>query len=222
MEKRKIIFGTYDTAVNGRWTLAEWNLSAAMYRQNMVAVPGRDGDLDVSTVLTDGVPRYENRTLTARLECSEGTRLDRETTINTMVNWLDGWRLDIILPDDPWHYVTGRMHVERLYNDNAHAAVEVTAVCDPWRYNQHETVVELTATESAQIARLGNEGRRSVVPVLVISGENAEVNLTHEAASWVLGAGTYQLPDLVLNQGGAELTYSGTGVLTFTYREAVL
>ncbi len=219
---RKIILGTYDTELNGPWTLASWELSPAEHRQQLVEVPGRDGELDLSTALTDGVPRYGSRQLVATLERSDGTRLDREAAINTMVNWLDGWRLDIRLPDDEGHYLQGRVHVAKNYNDLAHASVTVTAICDPWRYNNNETVLNFTAGETVQTARLTNSGRRSVVPVLQITGDGAAVTLVYGSASWVLGAGTYQLPDLVVHQGGISVEYSGTGVLRFTYREAVL
>lgn len=221
MEKRKIIFGTYNTAEQG-WTLTGWTFDAAEYQSNLVEVPGRNGPLDLSTALTDGEPRYGSRTLVATLERSDGTRLDREAAINTMVNWLDGWRMDIQLPDDGGHYITGRVHVAKEYNDPAHAAVTVTAVCDPWRFANYETVIRLAAAEAAQTARLPNSGRRSVVPVLQITGDSAAVNLVYGGSSWALSAGTYQLPDIVLAQGGIEITYSGTGELSFTYREAVL
>ena len=48
-------------------------------------------------------------------------------------------------------------------------------------------------------------------------------NINAETPSNILlGAGTYQLPDLVVHQGGADIQYSGAGELSFTYREAVL
>lgn len=219
---RKIVFGTYDTQANGPWTLASWSLSPAEYRSQFVEVPGRDGDLDLSTVLTDGAPRYRSRTLTARLERSDGTREDREAAINTMINWLDGWRMDIRLPDDDTHYIIGRVHVIKEYNDLAHAAVTVTAVCDPWRYANYETVIALTAEATTREARLTNSGRRTVVPVLQVTGEAVSLNLAFSGSSWALGAGIYQLPDIVVPQGGATITYSGTGSVSFTYREAVL
>ena len=96
---RKLILGTYDTILNGPWTLSALELTAAQQRTQFVEVPGRDGELDLSAALTDGAPRYGNRTLTATLERSDGTRMDREYAINTMVNWLDGWRMDVRLPD---------------------------------------------------------------------------------------------------------------------------
>lgn len=222
MEKRKITFGTYDTAVDGLWTLAAWSLSSAQHVTNYVAVPGRDGSLDLSTAITDGEPRYNDRTLTATFESSEGTRLERDGRINVMTNWLDGWRMNIELPDDPDHYITGRLHIQKDYNDPAHAAVTVTAVCDPWRYNKQETLLQLQAGETTETAILPNYGRRTAVPVLTIEGEAANVLLAIDGASWALGPGTYQLPDLIVPQGGRIITYSGTGTLSFAYREASL
>lgn len=222
MVKRGTIIGTYDTAAQG-WTMTSWELSPPEYESNLVEVPGRiDGPLDLTAALTSGEPRYKARTLTATFERSDGTRLEREAAINTMVNWLDGWRQDIVPPDDAEHYITGRVSVQREYNDPAHAAVTVTAVCDPWKYSKMETVANLTATADAQTATFVNNGRRTVVPVLVVTGTSS-LSLQFGTATWALGAGTYQLPDVLLTQGSHELTYSGEGMtLKATYREAVL
>lgn len=222
MQNRKLIIGTYDTDHHGPWTLSSLALSAPEFQSNLVEVPGRHGPLDLSAVLTDGEPRYGSRTLTATLERSDGTRLEREAAISTMVNWLDGWRMDIQLPDDDAHYITGRVHVVPEYNDPAHAAVTVTAICDPWRYNNYETVVSVTAEVEEKPVRLTNSGRRSVVPVIEITGEGASFRLVFGTNSWTLGPGTYQLPDLVVPQGGVQVSVSGVGVASFTYREAVL
>lgn len=219
MEKRGLTIGTYNT-VEHLWTLAALEFSAPEYQENFLDVPGRDGALDLSAALTNGAPTYHSRTLTVKLECSEGTRLTREAAINTMVNWLDGWRQDIVLPDDPGHYITGRVSVAKEYNDNAHAAVTVTAVCDPWRYAKDETVYTLTAATTEKTQALANAGRRTAVPLLTITG--GTVLLKYGGFSWSLGAGTYQLPDLILPQGGGTLTYSGAGTLRISYREAVL
>ena len=223
MDKRKIIFGTYDTALTGLWTLASWTLSPAVYQQNLQPVPGRrKGPLDLSTALTDGEPIYDSRTLVVTLESSEGTRLERKSRIDTMINWLDGWVLQIELPDDPTHYITGRVSVAENYNNDAHASVTVTAVCEPWRYAVAETQVRLTAATNVKTADLINLGRMTVLPLLEVSGASANVLLEFGASSWALGPGSYQLTDLVLPQGSSVLTYSGTGTVKLTYREAVL
>lgn len=219
---RKLIIGTYDTVNNGPWTLSALQLTDPEYQQNFVTIPGRSGMLDLSAVLTDGEPVYGSRTLTATLETSNGTREDREQLISILTNWLNGWRMNIVHPDFPDYYLTGRVQIEKQYSDLAHAAVTVTAICDPWKYANNETQVSLTATDDAQTAQLTNNGRMTVVPLLTVEGDGASVRLVFGAASWVLGPGTYQLPDLRLPQGSHELTYSGSGDIGLTYREAVL
>lgn len=219
MAKRGMIIGSYYT--NVRWTLASWELSAPEQITDMVDVPGRrKGPLDLSTALTDGDPVYGSRTLEATFECSEGTRMEREAWINQMVNGLDGYTHHIVLPDDPLHYLVGRVNVIRLYNDLAHASVQVVATCEPWKYSSAETITTLTATAEAQTATLPNNGRLAVVPLLTVTG--GTVNLVSGSYSWALGAGTYMLPDLLLLYGGKVITYSGSGKLTASYREGVL
>lgn len=222
MKKRGLTLGTYNTADYG-WVLqAGWKLSPAEQKTNYVDRPGGDGSWDLSTTLTDGIPRYKTRTLTATFECSDGDRLSRETKIRNMINLLDGMQENIKLPDDDFHYIFGRLHVSRDYNDLAHAAVTVTAVCDPWKYSNTETVVGLTASATKQAVKLTNKGRRSVVPTLNVTGTGASVRLEYGTGSMALGVGTYQWPDLLLTPGSHEVLYSGTGSVTITYREAVL
>lgn len=225
MEKRGLILGEYDTAEN-LWTLTSWKLTKAAQVQNFVSVPGRAVPLDLSTSLTDGQPYYGSAGLEAILESSEGTRLDRKDRIDLMVNYLDGRSLEIFLPDDPERYLVGRIQVQPDYNDLAHGAVKVSAVCEPWLYSVTETVVTLTATDSEQTAKLINSGRLAVVPSVVVTGE---ANIVFGASSWSLTGGTYYLPELYLTPGTGlvlpgvhELTYSGAGTVTLTYREAVL
>lgn len=222
MKKRALIIGTYHTDFDGLWTLAALQLTDPEYQAHFQEIKGRDGPLDFSTVLTDGVPRYGSRTLTALLECSEGTRQDRQDRISKMVNALDGWRLDIIHPDYPAYYLTGRVQIKLEYNDLAHAAVTVTAICDPWLYSRDERVYAVTAAETPQTLVLTNAGRRVAVPQVVITGNGADVLIECGTVSLAMGQGTYKLPDLLLPTGDTLIKYSGTGVAKITYREAVL
>ena len=224
MQKRTIIIGTYDTARDGLWLLSSFTLEKAVAHESYTEIPGHSAPLDLSTVLTDGEPYYESRQFEAVFESSEGTRLEREEHINRMVNQLDGWRFNIVLPDDPLHYINGRVSVEKLYNDLAHASVRVTATCDPWRYYNSETVVGLIATSTEQTASLMNTGRLSVVPNITVTGGSVNLvfNTGAEEFRWALSPGEYVLSDIYLRTGSAPLRYSGTGKMTLRYREAVL
>lgn len=222
MEKRKIIFGEYNTAEHG-WTLcAGWAFSAPVHKSHYVDKPAGDGTWDLSTAISDGLPRYNDRSLKAAFECSEGTRMEREATIREMINQLDGLRVNIILPDDDAHYIVGRLSVAREYNDLAHARVAVSAVCEPWKYENDETIMTLTAATNKNAAILHNEGRRAVVPTLTVEGDGSSVLLEYGSSSIALSPGTYQWPLLLLTPGTHSVTYSGSGKLTIKYREAVL
>lgn len=224
MQKRKIIIGTYDTALEGLWTLTGWAFSSPQHKTSYADVPGHSGPLDLSTVLTDGEPYYDSRQFEATFESSEGTRLEREERINDMINKLDGWKFNIILPDDALHYITGRVRVEKIYNTPAHASVRVSAVCDPWRYNNTETVVGLIATAEEQTVTLINRGRLSVVPTIDVLGGSVLLKFTvgDDIRSWDPGEGRHIIGDIYLKTGSVPLTYSGTGQIILTYREAVL
>lgn len=226
MIKRTARIGDYDTAVYG-WTLAGCVLSPPEQKTNYVERTGGDGSWDLSTVLTGGIPRYKDRSLTLTLENSEGRRADREKIISAMVNQLDGLVWQIVIPDHPDYYLVGRVHVAVNYSDLAHAKVTVTATCQPWLYKARETVRELdapiTASTDAATFLILNEGRRVVTPVLTVNG-TAHLGFKEYRQSFTTG--TYEWPALQLAPGQNELTYTGsyngTDTLTLTYREAVL
>lgn len=218
LTKRKVIIGDYDTAANG-WTLNGCTLSDPEQKTNYVDKSGGDGSWDLSTVMTEGIPRYKTRTLNVRLENSEGTRDEREALINRMINLLDGLTWEVVLPDRTDYYVTARLHVAVEYNTPAHAAVVVTGVCEPWLYKKQETVVKGTAKTETQTLTLQNNGRRAVVPQIETTGS---IQLTYGTTIINLSAGVYEWPELLLTPGDHVLEYSGSGVLTITYREAVL
>lgn len=218
MEKRKIILGSYDTAEYG-WTLTGWNLTAPEQKTKYIEKPNGDGSWDLSTAATDGIPTYRDRNLTATLELSEGDRTSREAIIRQMVNQLDGMRVNIVLPDDATHYITGRLHIAREYNDLAHCAVTVKALCEPWKYSATETVVTLTATANKETVHLVNGGRRAVVPTVKVTGS---LLIEHGTASLSMSDGVYQWPELLLTPGSLEMTVSGDGTSVISYREAVL
>lgn len=244
MEKRSAKFGLFDLSEHGvswsfdtaeeGWTLTSWEVTEPVLIENYIDVPGRlDGPLDASTALTNGDPRYGQRKLTATFECSDGTREQREAMLKYFRNKLDGLRLDIAGPDDLARHYKGRLRVEKLYSDLAHASVRVTATCDPWRYYNEEKVIRLEAVSSeVREETLYNDGRRLAIPTVETSG--GSVNLSgwgregtsvgeHSFSSTSLSPGTYQIPNFYIGaRSSFDLSYSGSGTVKLTYREADL
>lgn len=221
-ERRGFHFGTYSTAAKG-WTLTGWTFPEPETQTTFVDVTGRSaGPLDMTTALTGGDPRHKGRTLTVTLECSDGTRLERDALISEMVNKLHGQREEIIFPDDATRYAVGRLDVKKQYSDMAHAAVTVTATCENWLYSREETRVSLAVIAEASEVVLSNNGRRYIVPEVTVTGYGAQVHLACGGHAWTLSEGVHRLPDLVLcGFSDTVVTYSGIGTLTFTYREAI-
>lgn len=221
--KRTVRMGDYDTAADGGWTLTGMKLAMPETQTRFTDVPFRaNGPIDQTTLLTDGDPRYGSRDLRLTFECSEGTRMEREAIISEMVNRLHGQRVKIVLPDDPDHYLVGRVAIGVDYNDPYHAAINVRCTCEPWRYSVIEHRMQLVVTEGWQTVILFNSGRKVLVPEITVTGYNASVVLVCNGQTWVLTEGTHRLARLTLHQGNTMLSYSGSGDVLLTYREAIL
>lgn len=160
MKKRRLILGDYDTAEDGLFTLSACKITKGSQVQSFVSVPGRYAPIDTSTLLTDGQPYYGSAALDATLESSEGTRDERLARVSGMVNALDGRSMRIIHPDHPERYLVGRVQVRPEYNDPAHCAVRVSAVCEPWLYNAQETEVQANLPH-AEIHKIGGVTRKT-------------------------------------------------------------
>lgn len=216
---------SYKTADYG-WTLTGCTLSDPEQKTQFVEKAGGDGSWDLSTALTNGIPQYKDRTLTATLELSEGTREERVRAVRKLVNLLDGFAWEIILPDQPDYFLKGRVRVAVNQNSLAYAMVTITATCEPWLYSERETVVVVTATSTMQQVFLWNDGRRAVSPNIIATGSGTLISIvdakTQETKQMSFQPGTFRWPYFVLTPGANILFFTGSGTLTFTYREAVL
>lgn len=245
MEKRGFIFSTstaevYNTADSG-WTLTAWEFTEPEFIENYIDVPGRlDGPIDASTALTDGDPRYKQRKLTATFECSEGTRAEREGMITNMKQLLHGLSFSIEFPDYDDFQARGRVRVERIYNDNAHASVRMTAICEPWLYRNEETLVEIALeVGETKAVEIKNNGRRLIFPSVNINnvgtrlwgnGSGGLSYTPHSMGRYALDYDTepLQLPDFFIWPGETFTLYCesdktvGLHFIKLSYREAVL
>lgn len=226
MEKRQLILNDYKTWETGLWTLASCNIMKADQVQTFVDVPGRFAPLNLSTALTDGQPYYGSASLEAVLESSEGSREERQQRIEKMVNLLDGYQVKIVHPDRPGSYMIGTVQIRKQYNDLVHCAVTVSAICEAWLYNEEETVVSVGLEGTAEPVVLLNRGRLEAVPEIDVTGSAL---IAYDDSSISLSKGKHIVPWLSVPATGGPaspnsivLSVSGSGTLTFTYREAVL
>ena len=231
MTPRHITIGGRPTSADG-WTLCEWKLSAPSYRRSTLTLPGTDGDLDLSDTLTGRVI-YNSRTFTARLELSEGTRRSRDALISKYLNTFDGTEQQIMLPDDRSHFITGRLSISVQYSDHAHACINVSAACDPWRYCVDRCVFLLDSPNGTDdpdaepvftSAVIVNGGRAPVQPMFRADG--GDVILSAGSYRFTVADGSQRtIPDIMFYPGSNTLLHCGDRAaarLRVTFREAIL
>lgn len=130
----KVCFDGKDTYTEYGLLLASKSISLPEVRTNMIDVPGRDGLLDASEVLT-GEVTYKNRTIILNL-----TGVDTVSgktwpaTISDFCNKVHGKFVKITFPEDTAHFYSGRCSVGQVGLVKMMQTIPVTVDCDPWKY----------------------------------------------------------------------------------------
>ena len=108
--KRAFLFDKYNTAYDWGLVLTGQSLTPPAPKTNYVQLDGRSGSLDLTEALT-GEVTYSDRTLTASFALTEGAHDDQVALVRTITAALHGRKVRIVAPDDPEHYLLGRVTV---------------------------------------------------------------------------------------------------------------
>lgn len=214
---RYLMLDKYSTWHDWRLTLTAQDLTPPEPKTNYIELGGANGTLDLTEALT-GEVAYADRIYKASFWTSEGTYDDRLRVVQDIVNALHGRKVPIVLPDDPEHYLLGRVRVVSRVWDQVHTELAIEAICDPWLYavNETERRVDMFGTQDVVIH---NHGRKTLCPVITATNR---MTLAYNGTTVDLPVGTYQVTDLRLTPGANVISVTGYGTLTFKYREASL
>ena len=218
----KVFFDGKDTYTEYGLLLASKSISLPEVRTNMIDVPGRDGLLDASEVLT-GEVTYKNRTITLKLTGVDTVSGKKwPATISDFCNKVHGKRVKVTFPEDTAHFYSGRCSVGQVEIVKMMQAIPVTVDCDPWKYKNAKTTVSRSdlSTSYKQLS-LPNE-RRPVIPTITVAQDTI---LLWGSSTINISAGDHILPAIRLAAGSNTLkakVASGTGSITVTYQEASL
>ena len=218
----KVFFDGKDTYTEYGLLLASKSISLPEVRTNMIDVPGRDGLLDASEVLT-GEVTYKNRTITLKLTGVDTVSGKKwPATISDFCNKVHGKRVKITFPEDTAHFYSGRCSVGKVGLVKMMQTIPVTVDCDPWKYKNAKTTVSRSdlGTAYKQLS-LPNESR-PVIPTIPVA---QDTTLLWGSSTINISAGDHILPAIRLAAGSNTLkakVASGTGSITVTYQEASL
>ena len=218
----KVFFDGKDIYTEYGLLLASKSISLPEVRTNMIDVPGRDGLLDASEVLT-GEVTYKNRTIELKLTGVDTVSGKKwPATISDFCNKVHGKRVKVTFPEDTTHYYSGRCSVGKVGLVKMMQTIPVTVDCDPWKYKNAKTTVSRDdlGTAYKQLS-LPNE-RRPVIPIITVA---QDTTLLWGSSTINISAGDHILPAIRLAAGSNTLkakVASGTGSITVTYQEASL
>ena len=216
--KRFIIFDKYNTAYDWGLLLTAKAVTDPAPKTNYQTLDGVSGSLDLTEALT-GEVTYNDRTLTASFSLSEGTKQEREVIVRKIVTTLHGRKVRIVEPDDPEHYLVGRVSIKGFMNSLAYSTLDIEATCEPWRYAVNESERRVVVKNNSTDVVICNTGTKTVCPVITVTGT---VRITDNGVTTELASGSYKITDIRLKTGANVIGVAGTGTVIFTYREATL
>ena len=107
-------------------------VSSPAVKTEYINVPGADGALDYTEVLT-GKPRYANRTGQWQF-IMENDHFQWPVIMSQLLNTLHGKHCKIILTDDPEYYYKGRIQLNVGFGNKDYSSVVFSYNLDPFKY----------------------------------------------------------------------------------------
>ena len=216
--ERYFILDKFNTWYDWRLILTAKSITPPEPKTNYVQIDGMSGSLDLSESLT-GEVTYEDRTITATFWTDNGTHKERTKLLRDIRIALHGRKIKIMEPDDPEHYFYGRVKIKSEKNILPYAELSIEFTCEPWRYAINDTVREVEVTETVTNVVINNNGAKTLNPIISVKGN---VLITYNNNETTLSDGDYKISDIKLRHGFNIIGVSGSGTVTFTYKEADL
>lgn len=206
-----ITFGTYHSYDDLKLILTHKEMGSPAVKENRIDIPGADGTIDLTDFF--GEPKYDDVKHKFDFTTTE-PQSDFLTQFSTVKNAIHGKKVRIILDDDPTFFYLGRCHVSSFTNEKGVGTVSVDCECEPYKYKIDKTVVT-QAVNGTEVITLTNSRKRAV-PVITTT---AAMTVAFGDGTWTTSAGTYTIPELELVEGDNLVSVTGTGSITFTWRE---
>ncbi len=192
-------------------------IGAPEVKRHTIDIAGADGELDFTDYF--GEPHYSNAQHRFTFESIQ-PRNEQLQQFTDIKNKLHGKKGRIILDDDPSFFYVGRCFVSKYTNEKNIGKISVDCDCEPYKYKLAETVVT-RAVDGVEGITLTNSRKRAA-PLVTIRADTSMGIVYGTDQAWELASGSYMLPELELVEGDNLVTVTGTGTISFTWREGVL
>ena len=216
----KVTFGEYNSYDDFGLYLTNLQVGEPNVKSNYINLPARDGQLDLSGVLSD-TPLYDMRTISYTFVWRSNVD-DFESEVSAIVNALHGQTMDVIHGSSPYFY-RGKLSVSSPSITNDKAQLNISLNAEPYALKRQisETAIVLSSTESAHT--ITNNGGKKVVPEFTLAGSGTPTaTVVFGNVSVTMGTGTHRFANIIFPQGDNIINVSGSGTLTVAFREGTL
>lgn len=192
-------------------------------------IPGRNGDLDLTDVLT-GFPTYKNTTMKLTFDFKDGNYDLWIIRASELRNKIHGKRMKVILGNDEFYY-EGRVSVSTEKINKHYSSVEIEINRDPYKLELQSSLEDWKFDEfnfETGIIREYKDLEVNETLELIIPGRSMRVSpvfncsepmtVTYNGISYNLPKGKSKSPDLLLGEGENKLVFTGTGTISVDYR----
>ena len=182
---------------------------------NMVAVPGRDGLLDMTDAVFGG-EYFRSRDITLKFGGMQESE-DWDSVISAFRNLFEGKTVKVEFATLPGWYFTGRCRIVNFKHTRALGTFTFSIPeADPYMYK--DCSVTQTATSSGVSVTIPIT-RKTVIPVITCV---SNITITKDGTVYPFDAGTHSDPELRLTQGTNTLTIKGSGSVIIAYKDGSL
>lgn len=224
--------------LNGKHTFYDYGLyvgntmpvAPPTVRKQMIEVPGRNGDIDLTEALT-GYTVYNNRQITLQLGGKKNPRI-WHSFMSSFLNEIHGKTVRVIFDDDPEFYFIGRAEVQGdAVKGNEVCTFTVIIDAEPYKYSLHDTSepwlwdpfsfvdgvirtysnIQVSGTKTVTLI---NE----LMPVIPIITASAAMTVRFNGKNYSLSAGVNKIYDISLGPGENTLIFTGSGTVSIKFR----
>lgn len=202
---------------------------------NYVSVPGRDGLLDLSEVIT-GRPTYSGREISIKL-AGHHNKVNWDSVISAFRNNINGRICRLVFDNDKSYYWRGRIDIKDFESvlslgtfqvdvPNADPyKYDVLSSADPWLWDPFNFETgEIIQTQATVIVGSGSitvpHGHMPTSPTIVVSNMvSGTFKLTYDGSTYSLVRGNNKIPSIMV--GGdkdVKLDFVGSATVQIVYR----
>lgn len=202
--------------------LASASIPPALPKTNYIDISGGDGALDLTEA--NGRVTYSDRdgckftfVMNPAGDLSESAFETKKTQVSDAINGIYFER--IVLDKDPEFFYSGRCEVSEYLSDKRVRKIVVLARLAPYKYKINMTVVKCVLDGTKKNIILENS-RKTVSPTVSCTADNTLIVCGDTSVA--LNRGTHIVLDIQLTKGDNLVEVTGTGEVTFSYREGEL